>query len=161
VVCEFPDVFPEDLIGLPPERDVEFVIELKPDMAPISRRLYRMPPNELAELKTQLQDFLEKGSLDQVHRHGDVQQSSSRRRIRLFECAWTIDPSMNLLLRTSILMTPQVFISGYVRNLSQSRMLSENFYFSLAYVSDYPYYSYTFHRIWSYSVSQKAEFGAC
>jgi hypothetical protein len=60
VVCEFPDVFPEDLIGLPPERDVEFVIELKPDMAPISRRLYRMPPNELAELKTQLQDFLEK-----------------------------------------------------------------------------------------------------
>jgi hypothetical protein len=54
VVCEFPDVFPEDLPGLPPERDVEFVIELKPGMAPISRRSYRMPPNELAELKTQL-----------------------------------------------------------------------------------------------------------
>jgi hypothetical protein len=61
VVCEFSDVFPEDLPGLPPERDVEFVIELKPDMAPISRRSYRMPPNELAELKTQLQDLLEKG----------------------------------------------------------------------------------------------------
>jgi hypothetical protein len=61
VVCEFLDVFPEDLPGLPPERDVEFVIELKPDTAPISRRLYRMPPNELAELKTQLQDLLEKG----------------------------------------------------------------------------------------------------
>jgi hypothetical protein len=61
VVCEFPDVFPEDLPGLPPERDVEFVIELKPDTAPISRRSYRMPPNELAELKTQLQDLLEKG----------------------------------------------------------------------------------------------------
>jgi hypothetical protein len=61
VVCEFPDVFPEDLPGLPPERDVEFVIELKPGMAPISRRSYRMPPNELAELKTQLQDLLEKG----------------------------------------------------------------------------------------------------
>jgi hypothetical protein len=61
VVCEFPDVFPEDLPRLPPERDVEFVIELKPDTAPISRRLYRMPPNELAELKTQLQDLLEKG----------------------------------------------------------------------------------------------------
>jgi hypothetical protein len=58
-------------------------------------------------------------------------------------------------------VTPQVSISGYVENLSQSRMLSENFYFSLAYVSDYPYYSYTFHRIRSYSVSQKAEFGAC
>jgi hypothetical protein len=61
IVCEFPDVFPEDLPGLPPERDVEFVIELKPGTAPVSRRSYRMPPNELAELKTQLQDLLEKG----------------------------------------------------------------------------------------------------
>jgi hypothetical protein len=61
VVCEFPDVFPEDLPGLPPERDVEFVIELKPSMAPISRRSYRMPPNELAELRTELQDLLKKG----------------------------------------------------------------------------------------------------
>jgi hypothetical protein len=61
VVCEFPDAFPEDLPGLPPERDVEFVIELKPGTAPISRRSYRMPLNELAELKIQLQDLLEKG----------------------------------------------------------------------------------------------------
>jgi hypothetical protein len=61
VMCEFPDVFPEDLPKLPPERDVEYVIELKPGMAPISRRSYCMPPNELAELKTQLQDLLEKG----------------------------------------------------------------------------------------------------
>jgi hypothetical protein len=61
VVCEFPDVSPEDLPGLPPERDVEFVIELKPGTTPVSRRLYRMPPNELAELKTQLQDLLQKG----------------------------------------------------------------------------------------------------
>jgi hypothetical protein len=61
VVCEFLDTFPEDLPGLPPERDVEFVIELKPGTAPISRRSYRMPPNELAELKTRLQDLLEKG----------------------------------------------------------------------------------------------------
>jgi hypothetical protein len=61
VVCEFLDVFPEDLPGLPPERDVEFVIELKPGTTPISRRSYRMPPNELVELKTQLQDLLEKG----------------------------------------------------------------------------------------------------
>jgi hypothetical protein len=61
VVCEFPDVFPEDLLGLPPKRDVEFVIELKPGTAPISRRSYCMPPNELAELKIQLQDLLAKG----------------------------------------------------------------------------------------------------
>jgi hypothetical protein len=61
VVCEFPNVFPKDLPGLPPERDVEFVIELKPGTTPISRRSYRMPPNELAELNTQLQDLLENG----------------------------------------------------------------------------------------------------
>jgi hypothetical protein len=61
VVCEFLDVFPEDSPELPLERDVEFVIELKPSTTPISRRSYRMPPNELAELKTQLQDLLEKG----------------------------------------------------------------------------------------------------
>jgi hypothetical protein len=61
VVCEFSDVFPENLPGLPPERDVEFVIELKHVTAPISRRSYRKPPNELAELKTQLQDLLGKG----------------------------------------------------------------------------------------------------
>jgi hypothetical protein len=61
VVCEFPDVFLEDLPRLPLERDVEFVIELKPGTAPISRRSYQMPPNELAELKIQLQDLFEKG----------------------------------------------------------------------------------------------------
>jgi hypothetical protein len=61
VVCEFPDVFPDDLPRLPPERDVEFMIELKPGTTPISRRSYGMPPNELTELKTQLQDLLEKG----------------------------------------------------------------------------------------------------
>jgi hypothetical protein len=61
VVCEFPDVFPDDLPGLPPDREVEFVIELKPGTAPISRRAYRMPPNELAKLKAQLQELLDKG----------------------------------------------------------------------------------------------------
>jgi hypothetical protein len=54
VVCEFLDVFPEDLPWLPPERDMEFVIELKPGTTPIFIRSYCMPPNELAELKTQL-----------------------------------------------------------------------------------------------------------
>jgi hypothetical protein len=61
VVYEFLDVFPEDLPGLPPDWDMEFVIELKPGTTPISRRSYRMPTNELAELKTQLQDLLAKG----------------------------------------------------------------------------------------------------
>ncbi|WVZ58359.1 LOW QUALITY PROTEIN: hypothetical protein U9M48_008638 [Paspalum notatum var. saurae] len=61
VVCEFPDVFPVELPGLPPERDVEFRIELIPGTAPISKRPYRMAPNELKELKTQLQEQLDKG----------------------------------------------------------------------------------------------------
>ena len=61
VVCDFPDVFPDDLPGLPPDREVEFKIELLPSTAPISRRPYRMPPSELAELKTQLNELLKKG----------------------------------------------------------------------------------------------------
>jgi hypothetical protein len=61
VVCEYPDVFPDDLPGMPPDRDIEFIIELQPGTAPISKRPYRMPPNELAELKIQLQDLLDKG----------------------------------------------------------------------------------------------------
>ena len=50
------DVFPDDLHGLPPDRDVEFRIDLKPGTAPVSRRAYSMPPKELAELKIQLQE---------------------------------------------------------------------------------------------------------
>jgi hypothetical protein len=87
VVCEFPDVFPKDLSGLPAERDVEFVIELKPGTAPISRRSYCMPPNELAELKLNYKTCWKRGSLGPVHHRGDVQQFSSRRRIRHYECA--------------------------------------------------------------------------
>jgi hypothetical protein len=61
VACEFLDVFPEDLPGMPPDRDVEFVIELQPGTAPISRRPYKMTPKELAELKVQLNELLDKG----------------------------------------------------------------------------------------------------
>ena len=61
MVCEFLDVFPEDLPGLPPDRDVEFTIELEPSTAPISRCPYRMAPKELAEMKKQLEKLLEKG----------------------------------------------------------------------------------------------------
>jgi hypothetical protein len=61
VVCEYPDVFPDELPGMPPDKDVEFVIELQPGTAPISKRPYRMPPKELAELKAQLQELLDKG----------------------------------------------------------------------------------------------------
>jgi ferredoxin len=60
-VCEYVDVFPDELLGMPPDRDIEFAIELQPGMAPISKRSYRMPPTELAELKKQLQELLDKG----------------------------------------------------------------------------------------------------
>ena len=55
VVCKFPDVFSEEILGLPPVKEVEFTIELMPGTAPISIALYRMAPAELGELKLQLQ----------------------------------------------------------------------------------------------------------
>ena len=61
VVCEYPDVFPEELPGMPPDREVEFIIELIPWAAPISKQPYRMPPNELKKLKKQLKILLDKG----------------------------------------------------------------------------------------------------
>jgi hypothetical protein len=61
MVYDYPDVFPEELSGMPPDRDIEFAIELQPGTAPISKRPYRMPPAELAELKKQLQELLDKG----------------------------------------------------------------------------------------------------
>jgi hypothetical protein len=61
LVCDYPDVFPDELPGMPPDRDIEFTIELQPGTAPISKRPYRMPLAELAELKKQLQGLLDKG----------------------------------------------------------------------------------------------------
>ncbi|WVZ97144.1 hypothetical protein U9M48_042699 [Paspalum notatum var. saurae] len=61
VVRDFPDVFPEELPGLPPDRDVEFRIDLVPGTAPVSKRPYRMAPDELKELKIQLQEQQDKG----------------------------------------------------------------------------------------------------
>ena len=61
IACEFPDVFPEELPGLPPDREIEFCIDVIPGTAPISLPPYRMAPAELKELKEQLQDLLDKG----------------------------------------------------------------------------------------------------
>jgi hypothetical protein len=61
VVNEFPDVFPEDLPGIPPNRDIEFVIELKPGSAPIYKTPFRMTTPELAELKEHIKELLGKG----------------------------------------------------------------------------------------------------
>jgi hypothetical protein len=61
IVREFPDVFLEDLPGLPPDREVEFSINLVPSIAPISKAPYKMAPVELKELKGQLEELLDKG----------------------------------------------------------------------------------------------------
>ncbi|KAL4013253.1 hypothetical protein IC575_025415 [Cucumis melo] len=61
VVRDYPDVFPEELPGLPPHREVEFAIELESSMTPISRAPYRMAPVELKELKVELQELLDEG----------------------------------------------------------------------------------------------------
>jgi len=58
---EFLDVFPEDLLGMPPEREIEFIIDLLPGTTPISKRPYRIVVNELEELKKQLRELQSKG----------------------------------------------------------------------------------------------------
>jgi hypothetical protein len=61
VVCNYPDVFREELPGLPPDRDVEFVIDLFPGTAPISKRPYRMSSDQLQELKAHIKELMGKG----------------------------------------------------------------------------------------------------
>ncbi|XP_075515465.1 uncharacterized protein LOC142550112 [Primulina tabacum] len=63
VVQDYPDVFADDVPGLPPDREVEFVIDLIPGTDPISKAPYRMAPTEMKELKTQLQELLDKGTV--------------------------------------------------------------------------------------------------
>ncbi|KAA3473382.1 DNA/RNA polymerases superfamily protein [Gossypium australe] len=61
VVCEYPDVFPEELLGLPPVREVEFAIELVPRISSISIALYKMASTELKKSKAQLQELTDRG----------------------------------------------------------------------------------------------------
>ena len=61
VVCEYEDVFPDELPGLPPPRDVDFCIELHPTTSPISMTPHRMALVELQELKVQPYELLDRG----------------------------------------------------------------------------------------------------
>ena len=61
IVSEYLDVFPEELPGMPPDRDVEFLIDLLPGYGPIAKRPYKMSVDELKELKKQLGEQLQKG----------------------------------------------------------------------------------------------------
>jgi hypothetical protein len=64
VVNEFPDVFPEELPGMPPDRDIEFMIDLVPSTALIYKRPYRMVAKQLAELKDQIKQLEQAGKYD-------------------------------------------------------------------------------------------------
>jgi hypothetical protein len=66
VVNEFPDVFPEDMSGMPPDRDIEFVIELKPGTAPIYNTFFRITTPELVELNEHIKELLEKGFIHPI-----------------------------------------------------------------------------------------------
>ena len=61
IVCDYPEVFPEDLPGLPPEREIEFQIDLVPGAQPVAKAPYRLAPSEMKELMSQLQELLDKG----------------------------------------------------------------------------------------------------
>ncbi|GJS09691.1 putative reverse transcriptase domain-containing protein [Tanacetum coccineum] len=67
VVREFEDVFPEDLSGLPPQRQVEFRIDLVPGATPIAKSPYRLAPSEMQELSGQLQELQDKGFIRPSH----------------------------------------------------------------------------------------------
>ena len=70
VVREFPEVFPNDLPRIPPEREIDFGIDLSPDTNPISIPPYRMASAELKELKAQLKDLLDKFFIQPRFPHG-------------------------------------------------------------------------------------------
>ncbi|XP_076955790.1 uncharacterized protein LOC143630750 [Bidens hawaiensis] len=81
VVQDFPEVFPEDLPGLPLERLVEFRIDLVQDAAQVAKSPYILAPSEMQELSTQLQELLDKGFIRPTSHPGKPQFCSSRRRM--------------------------------------------------------------------------------
>ena len=91
VVCEYEDVFLNELSGLPLHRDMDFVIELHPGTSPISMTPHRMAPVELQELKVQLHELLDKGFIRPSTSPWGTPILLLRRRTSLFDCALTID----------------------------------------------------------------------
>ena len=84
--------FPDELPGLPPQRVVDFGIELHPGTSPISMTPHRMAPVELQELRVQLQELhWTRGSLDRPLHHGELRFCLRRRRTRPFDCASITD----------------------------------------------------------------------
>jgi hypothetical protein len=91
VVPEFPDVFPKDLPGMPPERKVEFAIELIPGTAPIYKRACRVSGPELVEIKKQKMSCQRKVTSDQVPHFGQLLSCSWKRKTTPGGCAAIIE----------------------------------------------------------------------
>ena len=91
VIREFLDVFPEELSGVPPEREVDLSIEVVQGMTPISRAPYRMTSTELKDLKTHLQELLDKGFIRPSVSPWGTPALLLRRKMALFGCASTTD----------------------------------------------------------------------
>ena len=91
VVREFLDVFPDDLPGLPPERETDFPIDFVPGTAPISLPPYRMALAELKELKAQLQELVDGGFIRPSISPWGAPVLFVKKRMVLGGCVWTID----------------------------------------------------------------------
>ena len=90
LIQELVDVFPEEIPGLPPKRDIDFTIKLVPGAAPVSRAPYRMSIPELTELKMQLQELLDKNYIRPVCHPEKPWCCSLRRKTGPFACVWII-----------------------------------------------------------------------
>jgi hypothetical protein len=88
VAQEYPEVFPENLPGMPPDRDIEFIIELLPGMPPISKRPDRMPVNELVELKKQIGELQSKGFIRPSSSPWEHPCCSWKKKTKHNRCVW-------------------------------------------------------------------------
>ncbi|GJY37483.1 putative reverse transcriptase domain-containing protein [Tanacetum coccineum] len=96
VIQDFPEVFPDELPGLPPPRQVEFRIDLIPGVAPVARAPYRLAPSEMKELSKQLQELLEKGFIrpssspihgfDESHKELNIRQRDGLELLSDYDC---------------------------------------------------------------------------
>ena len=91
VVSEFPDVFPEELPGMPPDQELEFAIELVPRTTPIHKEYYRMSSSELVELQKQLDEMLQKGYTRPSSSPWGSPAIFWTRKMAASICVWTTD----------------------------------------------------------------------
>ncbi|KAM0030106.1 putative aspartic peptidase domain superfamily, DNA/RNA polymerase superfamily [Helianthus debilis subsp. tardiflorus] len=87
IVCEFPDIFPDELPGLPPSRDIDFRIDLIPGANPVAKAPYRLAPSKMRELSSQLQELHDKASFALEPLLRPHKSFSSKRRTSRSGCA--------------------------------------------------------------------------